>query len=98
MSVDLPLPDGPESTTQSPACTWRVTPARTGRRMPPRRCRVNPLASPSVRSITGAMMVPRDRARAPPDNAASWEYSCVQDRADEELRVGVLRVIQNLVG
>ena len=53
--------------------TSRSTPDSTGRRRPPRRCRVKVFASPWVRSMT----------------VIATALSCVQHRTDQQLRVGV---------
>lgn len=44
---DLPLPDGPPSTTHSPPATSKSTPRTTGSTVPPRRCMVKLLDTSS---------------------------------------------------
>ena len=48
----MPAPDGPASTTHSPARTAKLTPATTGSRTPPCRCMVKVLATPDSSSAT----------------------------------------------
>src|SRR4029450_3369625 len=77
---DLPGPEGPDSTTHSPASTWKDTPRTTGSSTPPCRCMVK-VFSALLMSIIAVI-------------ANSWR----QDRGNEQLGVGLARVVEPLIG
>src|SRR3954454_1536843 len=60
---DLSAPDGPDSTTHSPALTWNDTPRTTGSFTPPCKCMVKVFSAFSIAIITviGALLWGKDR-------------------------------------
>src|SRR3569833_4318222 len=60
---DFPAPDGPDSTTHSPALTWKDTPRTTGSFTPPCRCMVKVFSafSMSIITVIGALLWGKNR-------------------------------------
>src|SRR5215510_2180816 len=82
ISVDLPAPDVPVNPTISPCSIANETPSSARMVFPPCTCSVNSLCSSSTARMSGI----ERRSHGS------------EKRADEQLGVGVLRVLQNLIG
>src|ERR1700760_4798184 len=82
---DLPAPDGPDSTTHSPAKTPKFTPRTTGSLTPPCRCMVKVFSASAISIIAGIdWLMAQD----------SWR----KYRGDEKLGVRLVRIVEHLVG